>query len=633
MRQVLFALICQVLLASGVTAAEEAAGAKLGSKIANIAFTDAAGKPVALHDLSGKKAVVLVTLSFDCPNSTSYSPILADMAKSYAAKGVAFVGICPADEENAASLAKKAAEYKLGFPVYKDEKGIGIEALKAEATPEAFLLDHNSVLRYRGRIDDAYSARLKKNRSVSSHDLQTALDELLADKPISTPLTKAVGCPIAIEKSAKKDGRVTYYRDVLPILQKNCQGCHRPGEVGPFSLMTYKQAVNWASDIKDYTQSRQMPPWKIAEGIAFRNERRLSDAELATLAAWADNGTPEGDSKDAPAPRTYVDGWMLGKPDLIVQPAEEFVLGPGGRDIFRCFVMPTNLTEDKYVVAIEVKPTNPRVVHHTLNYIDSLGRGRKLEAKTQEEEKDRKSDEYDRGPGYPMAMGVGFLPNGALSGWAPGQLPNKLPDGYGWYLPKGSDIVMQVHYHRDGRLERDRTQIGLYFAKKTQGIKQYKGGVIAGQFPRVGLLPGIPAGDERYQVKGSIAVKEDCTLYSIMPHMHLVGKEIKVTLTPAGGETKTLLAIKDWDYNWQETYFLKEPMKLKAGDVLHVDAVYDNSSKNPNNPHSPPRAVFVGEQTTNEMCFVFLGATSDGPGRSPFARPNLLARPQEKADK
>jgi hypothetical protein len=232
-----------------------------------------------------------------------------------------------------------------------------------------------------------------------------------------------------------------------------------------------------------------------------------------------------------------------------------------------------------------------------------------------------------------MAMGVGFVPNGALSGWAPGQLPNKLPDGYGWFLPRGSDIIMQVHYHRNGRVEKDRTQIGLYFAKKTEGIKQFKSGVIAGRFPTVGLFPGVPANDERCQVKGSIPVREDCTLYSIMPHMHLVGKEIKVTLRPAEGEAKTLLAIKDWDYNWQETYFLKQPLKLKAGDALEVEAVYDNSSKNPNNPNNPPRAVFVGEQTTNEMCFVFLGATADGPGRSPFGRPNIVGRPQAGADR
>lgn len=620
-------------LAVGAARAADEAGAKLGTKIANVAFKDAAGKPAALHDLKDRKAVVVIVLNFDCPNSTGYSSLLADMAKAYADKGVAFVGVCASDDEDAASVAKKAGEYKLGFPVYRDDKGAAVEALKAEATPEAFVLDHNFVLRYRGRIDDGYAARLKKNPQITSHDLKAALDEVLAGKPVSTPLTKAVGCPVSVAKDVKKDGKVTYYRDVLPILQNNCQGCHRPGEVGPFSLMTYRQAVNWASDIKEYTKSRQMPPWKITEGVPFHNERRLSDKEIATLAAWADGGTPEGDRKDAPKPKELVEGWMLGKPDLVLRPKEEFVVAPGGRDLFRCFVLPTELTEDRYVVGIEVKPSNPRVVHHTLNYIDSLGRGRKLEAEAREKEKGKAADDFDRGPGYSMAMGVGFVPNGALSGWAPGQLARTLPEGYGWLLPKGSDVIMQVHYHRDGRVEKDRTQIGLYFAKKSEGMKPFKGGVIAGRFPTVGLFPGIPSGEERCKVSGSIDVKEDCTLYSVMPHMHLVGKEIKVTLKPAGGEAKTLLAIKEWDYNWQETYFLKQPLKLKAGDVLEVDAVYDNSAKNPNNPNNPPKTVFVGEQTTNEMCFVFLGATSDGPGRSPFSRPNIAGRPQpEKKD-
>jgi mono/diheme cytochrome c family protein/peroxiredoxin len=621
------------LIPPSVHAADEPSGAKLGTKIANISFKDAAGKSSALYGLDAKKAVVVVVLNFDCPNSTSYSPILADMAKTYRDKGVTFVGVCPTDDEDAASIARKAGEYKLGFPVYKDDQRAAVEALKAEITPEVFVLDHNFVLRYRGRIDDAYTARLKKNRTVSSHDLKNALDEIVAGKAVSTPLTKAVGCPVDDARTSKKDGQVTYYRDVLPILQNNCQSCHRPGEVGPFSLITYKQAVRWASDIKDYTKSRQMPPWKITEGLAFRNERRLSDKDIATLAAWANNGTPEGDPKDAPKAKEYVDGWMLGKPDLILQPKEDFVVGPGGRDLFRCFVLPTNLNEDKYVVAIEVKPTNPRVVHHTLNFIDSQGRGRQLQDRAQEQEKDKKPDEYDRGPGYSMAMGVGFQPNGALSGWAPGQLPNKLPDGYGWYLPKGSDIVMQVHYHRDGRLEKDRTQIGIYFAKKTEGIKPYKAGVIAGQFQRVGLFPGIPANEAKYAIHGRISVREDCTLYSVMPHMHLVGKQIKVTLRPADGDPKTLLAIKDWDYNWQETYFLKQPLKLKVGDVLEVEAVYDNSRNNPNNPNDPPKTVFIGEQTTNEMCFVFLGATSESSSRSPFTRANPLATPDKPKEK
>jgi thiol-disulfide isomerase/thioredoxin len=617
-------------------AADEPAGAKLGTRIANVPFRDAAGKVSALHDLQGKRAVVVVVLNFDCPNSVGYAPLLADLAKRYADKGAAFVGVCAADDEDAASVAKKAGEYGLGFPVYRDDRGAVVEALKAEATPEAFVLDHNFVLRYRGRIDDGYAARLKKSRTVSRHDLKDALDEVLAGKPVSTPVTKAVGCPIAVARAVKKDGPVTYYRDVLPILRNNCQVCHRPGEVGPFSLLTYKQAVSWASDIKDYTQSRQMPPWKVVEGVAFHNERRLSDRDIATLAAWADGGTPAGDPRNAPAPKEFVEGWMLGKPDLVVRPSDDFVVGPGGRDLFRCFVMPTGLTEDKYVVAIEVKPGNSRVVHHTLNYIDAHGRGRELEAKAREREKGKTEADFDRGPGYSSEMSIGFLPDGALSGWAPGQLARRLPAGYGWFLPKGSDVIMQAHYHRDGRVEKDRTQIGLYFAPKTEGIRPYKGGVIQGRFPKlVPLLPdplgtGVPAGDAHCRVTGRADVLEDCTLHSLMPHMHLVGKEIKVTLKTAAGEARVLLAIKDWDYNWQESYFLEQPLALKAGDALEVVAVYDNSGKNPNNPFDPPRNVLFGEQTTNEMCFVFLGATSDGPRRSPFSPPRgMRPRPSE----
>ncbi len=606
--------------------------ARLGTKIADFSLKDAAGKPVVLRDLKEKKAVVVVFLSFDCPNSTGYSPVLADLAKRYADKGVSFLGVCRADAEDAAALAKHAGEFKLGFPLLRDDNGAAVEALKAETTPEAFVLDHNFVLRYRGRIDDGYNARLKKNLIIRNHDLKNALDELLAGKPVSRPLTKAVGCPIGVDKNVAKAGAVTYHRDVLPVLQNHCQGCHRPGEVGPFSLMTYKQAVNWASDVKEYTQSRKMPPWKITEGVAFHNERRLTDRELATLASWADGGTPEGDAKDAPPARQFTEGWQLGTPDLVLTPKDDFVLGPGGRDLFRCYVLPTGLTEDKYVVALEVKPGNARILHHTLNYIDLAGQGRRLEEEAQAKEKDKKEGEYDRGPGYSVAMGVGFAPRGGLSGWAPGQLSRTLPEGYGWLLPKGSDVIVQAHYHRDGRVEKDRSSLGLYFAKKSAGMKPFKGGLIGGEFPRVlGIFQGIPANQEHCKVTGAVPVLQDCTLHSIMPHMHLIGREIKVTLEAPGASSKTLLAIKDWDYNWQETYFLKEPMSLKAGSALKVEAYYDNSARNPNNPNNPPRAVTLGEQTTNEMCFVFLGATSEGAGR-PFGRPAglLQIRPPER---
>jgi peroxiredoxin len=618
MRLVSFAVVAASVfgLSAQSAWAAEVEAAKLGQKITDVTLVDHAGKKTSLHDLAGSKATVVVFLSFECPISTSYSAALADMAKRYGDKGVALVGLCASEAETAESVERQASEFKLGFSVFHDLHGTNAGLFKAEKTPEAFVLDHNLVVRYRGRIDDSYVARLKKNQQIKSHDLVRALDEILAGKAVSQPATVAVGCPIGVERKIEQDGAVTYFRDVLPILQKRCQECHRPGQVGPFSLMTYRQAVNWCDDIKQYSSSHQMPPWKIAEGVAFRNERTMTDKEISTLAAWVDGGTPEGNPSDAPPPREFVTGWRLGQPDLVLSTKADFVVGPGGPDVFRCFVLPTDLPEDKFVIAYEVKPGNPRVVHHTLNFIDMDGEGRALEKSAQAREKrTKKPGDYDTGPGYSFAMGVGFAPRGGLGGWAPGQVPQNMPKGYGFQLPKKADLVVQVHYHRDGRVERDRLQIGLYFAKKSAGMKAYKTGMIAGRFL------AIPPNDAHYKVLGSTTVKYDCVLHSIMPHMHLLGKKIKVTMKPPEGKKQTLLEIDSWDYNWQETYFLKQPQHLDVGTVLALEAVYDNSEDNPNNPNNPPRLVTFGEQTTNEMCFVFLGSTSDGPGRSPFVGP------------
>jgi peroxiredoxin len=609
------ALTASLCLAGGVSAGEPPAP----ERAANFTLTDASGKPFALHDLKGKKAVVVVFLSFECPVSTGYAPTLAKIAEAYGPRGVAFVGVDSSDDLDAAAVARQAAGLKLPFPVLKDVHFRAADALDARTAPEAFVLDGDFAVRYHGRVDNSYAARLRKNVQTTRHDLREALDEVLSGRPVSVPVTKAVGCPIVRERAGAATAAVTYHHDVEPILQAQCQQCHRPGEVGPFSLMTYKQAVRWATDMKDYTQSRKMPPWKPVEGGPFHNERRLSDKEIATLATWADGGTPEGDPKDAPPPRNFAEGWQLGTPDLVLTVPEEMTVAAGGDDLFRCFVLPTNLAEDRYVVAYEVRPANKRVVHHTLNVYDRTGRARELEQKQREK---AKPDDEDRGPGYTVQMGYGFIPQGQLGGWAPGARARTLPEGTGFPLPKGSDVVIQVHYHRTGRVEKDRTSIGLYFAKKP----------VERPFKNV-TLPGwfwmIPPSSPHYHIHGTVELEQDCTLHSVMPHMHMLGREIKVALTPPGGKPTTLVAINDWDYNWQETYFFKDPVPVKAGTKLEVDAYYDNSSKNPNNPSHFPLPVFFGEQTTDEMCFVFLGATSDTPGKIRVRSKDRPARPKK----
>ncbi len=612
-----------ITLAAGVVSAQEKtpSRAKLGSKIPNLTFQDEQGKSLALYDLKNQKAIVVVFLSFECPVSNSYCALLSDMVKEYGKHGVSFVGLTVNEEDSRAQVAKHGRDFNLNFPVFRDEKLTGADAFAALVTPEVFVLDGDYVLRYRGRIDDGYAERLKKHPQVKTHNLKQVLGELLSGRPVSEPATLAVGCPIdRDQKHLAATGHVTYYRDVAPILQNHCQTCHRPGEVGPFSLMTYKQAVRWADDIKSYTQARTMPPWKPAGGVPFHNERRLNDKDIATLAAWVDGGTPAGDPHDAPPPRKFPEGWQLGTPDVILAPAGEFTLGPDGRDVFRCFVLPTNLPEDVYVSAVEIRPTNSRVVHHVLLFTDLTGAGRKLEKQGQEEEAKPADAEhpvknaYDRGPGYSRTMGVGFIPQGGLMGWAPGAVPRHLPDGSGMFLPRGADVVMQVHYHRDGRLEHDRTQVGLYLAKKKVD-KPFYGGVVAGGSGTglARLLFSIPAGEEHFPLQGDAWATKDFTLFFVTPHMHMLGKEIKLTMTPPDGAATTLIEIKAWDYNWQETYMLKTPIQVKAGTKFHVDATYDNSAKNPLNPFNPPRRITFGEQTTNEMCFVFLGGTTTQP--------------------
>jgi peroxiredoxin len=571
---------------------------------ANFTLVDSAGKKWVLADQKAK-AVVVAFLAAECPMSNNYLPALAGVTDRYAAKGVAVIGVFPDPDTTAETVAAHAKEYKLPFPVLRDPAHAAVSSLGAKTTPEVVVLDENRVVRYRGRIDDGYVARMKPKAAVSRHDLTTALDELLAGKPVTLPEAKAFGCPIAPLENKAEGKAVTFHKDVLPILQAHCQSCHRPDQVAPFSLTTYKQAARWADLCLEEVEAKRMPPWKPAANPLLSGERSLPADAKKTLEAWVAQGKPEGDPKDAPPPAKFADGWTLGEPDLVLEAPADTTVAATGRDLFRVQVLPTNLPEDKFIVAMEVKPGNPRVVHHTLQLIDTTGRGRKL----QDEAKDKPGD-ADGGPGYRVNMGWGFLPDrsGMLGGWAPGMLPKKLPDGVGQRLPKGADVLLQTHYHRTGKVETDRTRIGLYFATKPVTEKFVS-------VPAAGVFGVIPAGRSDFKVDSSWQVMDDVTLYRMTPHMHLLGKDIELTAALPGQEEGSLIRIPAWDYNWQEQYELKEPMKLPKGTVLRVKATYDNSADNPHNPSSPPALVRLGEQTTNEMCFVFLGV-SRGDGKT-----------------
>lgn len=414
---------------------------------------------------------------------------------------------------------------------------------------------------------------------------------MLSLLPVSLLLSSLLGA--APSDSATAPTSPTFTKHVAPILWKNCASCHRPGEVGPFSLLTYDDAAKRASFLADITADRRMPPWKAEPNFGhFNDERILSDADIKTLREWAKAGAPEGDKKDLPTPPQFVEGWQLGTPDLILEMPEEFEVPADGPDIYRCFVLPIPTTENRTVAAAEFRPGNRRVVHHAIMYLDANGAGRQKDAK-------------DPGPGYTSFGGPGVLPTGGLGGWAPGAMPRKLPEGTGKFLRKGSDMLLQLHYHPDGKPAKDRSMVGIYFTKQPATT-------IVGGLAILNTRLSIPAGEKRHQVSAkSEALPCDVNLLGLGPHMHLLGREMKVTAKKPNGDVEPLFWTKDWDFNWQGSYGYAKPVRLPKGSVIEVEATYDNSADNPHNPNSPPKRVTWGEQTTDEMCLVSIMLTTD----------------------
>ena len=390
-----------------------------------------------------------------------------------------------------------------------------------------------------------------------------------------------------------KPATVTFAKDVAPLLYQNCTTCHRQGEVAPFRLSSYGDARKRARQIALVTQQRLMPPWKADSHGEFQGERRLSATQIALLQRWADQGATEGDAAQTPPAPQFPSGWSLGTPDLLLQPTASYTLAAEGQDVYRCFVIPTDFTQDRYVSTIDVRPGNPAVVHHVIAYLDTSGAARARAAKTN-----------DGSPGYTSFGGIGFLPAGMLGGWAPGAAPHPLPDDTGILLPKGADVVLEVHYHRDGKPETDRTQVAVYFHKGPVERPLHL-------FPLVNVGIRIPPGEKNYEARATLPVILPVHVLTIFPHMHLLGRQMSVTATLPDGTQKPLISVPDWDFNWQGFYAYKTPVPLPSGSRVDLVAHYDNSEDNPRNPSRPPKAVTWGEQTTDEMCLAFIGFTVD----------------------
>jgi hypothetical protein len=411
--------------------------------------------------------------------------------------------------------------------------------------------------------------------------------------------------------SAKKSARtVTFSKDVAPILYKNCVDCHRPNELAPMSFISYKETRPWARSIKEKVLSRQMPPWHADPRHGeFANDRRLSQSEIDTIVAWVDTGAREGSPRELPPAPKFVDGWKIGKPDIVFTMPEEYTVSAAGADEYINFILPTNFKEDMWIQAAEINPGNKRVVHHVVAFIQTpqmIARGGikppdpnsifyKDETLVRVKMNAPAHDDTCGSPTGGIARGSGLESLGfPLCFYAPGKDVDLWPEGTAKSVPAGSNIIIQMHYSKTtGKAEKDRTSVGLKFASKPPEKMMTAFGVLNHYFK-------IPAGADNHEVKSCYTFSRDVEIYSFLPHMHLRGKDMKYEAVYPDGRRQTLLWVPNYNFSWQTMYRLAKPVVLPKGTKMVVTAHFDNSERNKYNP-DPTKAVRFGEPTYDEM--------------------------------
>jgi len=378
-------------------------------------------------------------------------------------------------------------------------------------------------------------------------------------------------------------GRLTFNKDIAPIVWARCATCHRPGEIGPFSLITYDDVRRHTTQIAAVTARRVMPPWKPAAGReSFQNERRLTDAELGAIQTWIADGALEGDASDLPTPPQFTNAWQLGTPDLIVAMPAPYTVPADGADVFRTFVLPIPVATARYVRALEFRPGNARVVHHANLGVDRTKSSRRLDARDPE-------------PGYSGSMERDArYPEGQLLGWTPGQAAHAVPDGTQWRLEPDSDLVVQLHLQPTGKPESVQVTAGFYFTDAPPTRSP------------IGLRLGsetidIPAGEDAWAIADRYQLPVDVDVFAIQPHAHNLARTMQAAAILPDGGIRPLFAIDDWDFRWQDVYRYTAPIALPKGTVITMAYVYDNSAANPRNPHHPPARVVWGQNTSDEM--------------------------------
>ncbi len=397
----------------------------------------------------------------------------------------------------------------------------------------------------------------------------------------------------------------TFTEDIAEIIYNKCSTCHRPGEIGPQSLTNYDEVKNWASTIKFVTSMKIMPPWQADHQYSrFLGENFLTQTEIDLISDWVDNGAEKGPDAAEPNFPDFPEGSLLGEPDLVLTMTQAHVHQGNNQDVYWYYVLPSGLTEDKVIKAIEFRPGNSKIVHHALMFEDTEGIAAARDAQN--------PSQYgfpEFGGFAPGGNGFEILGQKEYPGYVPGQKPIRFPEGMGQTLSAGSDVVVQVHYAPWSTTEEDLSSVNIFFADENEPIDRFVQDSVMLPF---NIAPGGLLGFAQFRLDpeeiqtfhGTWELEEDLSFVGLSPHMHLLGQDWEVYIEHTDGSMTNLIRIPEWDFNWQGNYFFPRLIVAEAGSTIHAYATYDNTSENPNNPSSPPISVGWGERTIDEMYYL-----------------------------
>ena len=518
---------------------------------------------------AGNAVTVVCFLGTECPMARLYGPRLSQLAERFEGQGVRFVGVNSNQQDSLDEIKAYVKQLKIAFPLVRDERNTIADQFQAQRTPEVFVLNSDHKVVYRGAIDDQYAPGISRAKPGQEY-LRTAIEELLASKPISVAATQPTGCLIGrVRKALPNPKGITYTKQVSRVLAKNCNECHRKGEIGPFALDDYDEVIGWVDTMMEVIDNGRMPPWHADPKFGhFANARSMPEADKEIIRDWIAAGTPKGDEADLPPATKYTEGWQLAEqPDRVIEMRDRpFMVKAEGTVEYQYFVVDPGFEEDKWVSAAQVIPGSPSVVHHAIVFI--------------------------RPPDGERFRGVGWL-----TAYVPGQRLVSLEKGRARRVPAGSKFVFQMHYTPNGTETPDTSRVGINFVNESEVTHEI--------FTLVGIDQEfeIPPNAPSHKVSATVPwLPKHGELLGIAPHMHYRGKSFRLFTDKA--KENTLLNVPNYDFNWQHSYQLTKPIPLKDIERLHFEATFDNSDGNPFNP-DPKQWVTWGDQTWEEMAVAF----------------------------